>query len=254
MPTPVRLRVKIGEITKASRNDVHVAEHVFSFDKECDTYEVFCRKVGERVVEGLRNYLKKTIRPDTSIYIKPSQTARQRDWVALTAENFAPRIASAYTNYQKRTKDSGPFKIEVFVLAARKEQRVLLGTRHATASKVQEAATTIDNYLEQRHDLQVGEIAPTHWSISHARQPEGTTVALPDTATFAQAQHIDAMQADERVEVESDFRIIHVRIHESREFQLTINVPGLHRVMGLPNYDLLACGIFESFVPPPEPE
>ncbi|KAF1793490.1 hypothetical protein GQ600_17821 [Phytophthora cactorum] len=62
------------------------------------------------------------------------------------------------------------------------------------------------------------------------------------------------MQAEERVEVESDFRILHVRIHGSRELQLTINVPELRRVMGLPNHDLLASGIFESFVPPPEPE
>ncbi|KAF1782646.1 hypothetical protein GQ600_2807 [Phytophthora cactorum] len=166
MPTPVRLRVKIGEIAMTSRTDVHVAEPVFSFDKECDSYEVFCRKVEERVVEGLRNYRIKTIRPDTGVYIKPSRTARQRDCVALTAENFAPLIASAYTNYQKRTKDSGPFEIEMFVLAARKERRVLPGTRHATASWVQEAATTTDNYLEERPDLQVGEIFRTHGSIS----------------------------------------------------------------------------------------
>ncbi|KAG3111794.1 hypothetical protein PI125_g8804 [Phytophthora idaei] len=52
-----------------SRTDVHVAEPVFSFDKERDSYEVFCRKVEERVVEGLRNYRMKTIRPDTSVYI-----------------------------------------------------------------------------------------------------------------------------------------------------------------------------------------
>ncbi|KAG6943067.1 hypothetical protein JG687_00018680 [Phytophthora cactorum] len=44
-----------------------------------------------------------------------------------------------------------------------------------------------------------------------------------------------------------------MRIHGSRELQLTINVPELRRVMGLPNNDLLASGIFESFVPPSEP-
>ncbi|KAG6945151.1 hypothetical protein JG688_00016718 [Phytophthora aleatoria] len=44
-----------------------------------------------------------------------------------------------------------------------------------------------------------------------------------------------------------------MRIHGSRELQLTINVPELRRVMGLSNNDFLASGIFESFVPPPEP-
>ncbi|KAF1791809.1 hypothetical protein GQ600_22778 [Phytophthora cactorum] len=155
MPTPVRLRVKIGEITKASRNDVHVAEHVFSFDKERDIYEVFCRKVEERLWRTAQ-----LSKEDYQTRDEPKPDSTSTRLGCPDSRNLAPRIALAYTNYQKCTKDSGPFKIEVFVLAARKERRVLPGTRRATASRVQEAATTIDNYLEQRHDLQVGEIAP----------------------------------------------------------------------------------------------
>ncbi|KAG6970848.1 hypothetical protein JG688_00004681, partial [Phytophthora aleatoria] len=114
--------------------------------------------------------------------------------------------SSAYAIYQKRTTDSGPFEIEVLVLATKKERRTLPGTRCATASRIQEAANTIDGYLAQGPELHVWEIAKTYWSISHARQPEGTTVAPPNTAPFAQARHLDAMLAEEKVEEESNFR------------------------------------------------
>ncbi|KAF4141367.1 hypothetical protein GN958_ATG09473 [Phytophthora infestans] len=191
---------------------------------------------------------------EVSNYIKPSQTARQRDWVALTADNFALLVDSAYTNYQKRTKDSGPFKIEVFVLAAKKERHTLPGTLRATASRIQRATATIDGYLAQRPKLQVGEIARTHWSISHARQPESCILTPPDTATFAQAQHLDAMLAEEKVEEESEYGTANVRIHGSREIPITFNIQEFRRVMPVPNYNLLASGVFSSFVPPQEPD
>ncbi|KAF4135918.1 hypothetical protein GN958_ATG14904 [Phytophthora infestans] len=165
-----------------------------------------------------------------SIYIKPSQTARQRDW--------------------KRTKDSGPFEIEVFVLAANKERHTLPGTRRVTASRIQEATASIDEYLAQRPELQVGEITRTHWSISHARQPEGSTITLPDTATFAQAQHLDAMLAEE----ESEYDTVNVRVNGSREIPITFSIQEFRRVMQLPSYNLLASGVFPSFVPPQEPD
>ncbi|KAF4133170.1 hypothetical protein GN958_ATG17639 [Phytophthora infestans] len=109
-------------------------------------------------------------------------------------------IAAAYTNYQKRTKDFGPFEIEV-------------------------------------PELQVEENARTQWSIFHARKPQGSTFTLPDTATFAQAQHPDVMLAEEKVEEESEYG--------------TVN---FSRVMQLSNYNLLARGVFFSFVPPHEPD
>ncbi|EEY56091.1 uncharacterized protein PITG_08868 [Phytophthora infestans T30-4] len=160
----------------------------------------------------LRTYPKKTIRPDMSIYIKPSQTARQRDW--------------------KRTKDSGPFEIEVFVLAANKERHTLPGTRRVTASRIQEATASIDEYLAQRPELQ------------------GSTITLPDTATFAQAQHLDAMLAEE----ESEYDTVNVRVNGSREIPITFSIQEFRRVMQLPSYNLLASGVFPSFVPPQEPD
>ncbi|KAF4149373.1 hypothetical protein GN958_ATG01439, partial [Phytophthora infestans] len=148
--------VKIGEITKSSRTEVQVGGPVFSFDSERDSYDTFCSKVEERVVESLQTYPKKTIRLDMSIYIKPN--------------NLAPLVAAAYTNYQKRTKDSGPFEIEVYVLTAKKERRTLPGTRRATASRIQKATAT----------------------------------------TFAQAQHPDVMLAKEKIEEESEYGTVNL--------------------------------------------
>ncbi|KAF4141361.1 hypothetical protein GN958_ATG09467 [Phytophthora infestans] len=169
-----------------------------------------------------------------SIYIKPSQTARQRDWVALTADNFASLVTSAYTNYQKRTKDSRLFEIYVFELAAKKERRTLPGPG--------------------RHELQVADITRAHWSIYHARQPKGSTLTPPDTATFAQAQYLDAMLAEEKVEEESEYGTVNARIDGSREIPITFNIQELGRVMQLSNYNLLASGVFSSSVPLQEPD
>ncbi|KAF4137622.1 hypothetical protein GN958_ATG13191 [Phytophthora infestans] len=211
MPTPVRLRVKVGEITKSNRAEVQVRDPVFFFDNERDSYDTFCN-------------------------------------------NFAPLVASASTNYQKRTKDCGPYKIEVFVLTAKKERRTLPGTRRATASRIQDVTASIYGYLAQRPELQLGKIARTNWSISHAHQPEGSTLTPPDTATFAQAQHRNAMLAKEKVEEESEYDTVNVRINGPREIPIAFSIQAFRRVMQSPNYSLLASKVFSSFVPPQEPD
>ncbi|KAF4132802.1 hypothetical protein GN958_ATG17979, partial [Phytophthora infestans] len=201
--------VKIGEITKSSRTEVQVGGPVFSFDSERDSYDTFCSKVEERVVESLQTYPKKTIRLDMSIYIKPN--------------NLAPLVAAAYTNYQKRTKDSGPFEIEVYVLTAKKERRTLPGTRRATASRIQKATASIDGDPSSKLKNPMVDLP--------CPQATGLYLTLPDTATFAQAQHPDVMLAEEKAEEESEYG--------------TVN---------LSNYNLLARGVFFSFVPPHEPD
>ncbi|ETK81023.1 hypothetical protein L915_13442 [Phytophthora nicotianae] len=110
MPTPVRLQVKIGEVTKRSRTDVPVRGPRSSFDSEKDNYEVFCSRIEDNVVESLRSYRKRLL--DQT---KASTSSQAR----LLGSEFA------YTNYHKRTEDSGPFEIEVFVLVAKKERRYL---------------------------------------------------------------------------------------------------------------------------------
>ncbi|KAJ8548508.1 hypothetical protein ON010_g11167 [Phytophthora cinnamomi] len=92
--------------------------------------------------------------------------------------------------------------------------------------------------------------------MTQARQPAGTTVAVPETATFRQMQHLDAVGAanppadrDEAV-----FQTMPVRINGSTELQLTFNVQGLRTILGLSSHNAMGSGIFSAFVPPPESE
>ncbi|EGZ07496.1 hypothetical protein PHYSODRAFT_462569, partial [Phytophthora sojae] len=88
-----------------------------------------------------------------------------------------------------------------------------------------------------------------------ARQPVGTAVSVPETATFRQMQHRDAVGAanlpadrDEAV-----FETISGRINGSTELQLTVNVKGLRAINGLPSHNTMGSRMFSAFVPPPEP-
>lgn len=251
MPTPIQVHVKIGDIGSTSRTNLPVENARFTLE-EGQSFDDFSRLVEDRVKCSLRRYKKKTVRPDLNIYLKPGQASRQRDFVALCESNFMAKMSAAKSNHDRRSQSAGPFVAEIFVFAAKKTN--LAGTRRATASRVQEAAQAIDTLLAERPSVHVGEIARTHWSISHARQPEGTEPSIPTSATFVQAQHIDSMRVSDAADTEPTHQTISVSPNGSSEFALTINVAELRRVLGLPNHNLLASGIFSSFVPPAEPE
>ncbi|KAE9056367.1 hypothetical protein PF006_g32699, partial [Phytophthora fragariae] len=123
-------------------------------------------------------------------------------------------------------------------------------------NRIQQAAEDIDEFLAEHPNVQVGVIARTHWQMTQARQPAGTAVAVPETATFRQMQHLDAVGAANPPEDrdEAVFQTIHVRINGSTELQLTFNVQGLRAILGLPSHNAMGSGIFSAFVPPPEPE
>ncbi|KAF1785906.1 hypothetical protein GQ600_25198 [Phytophthora cactorum] len=117
-----------------------------------------------------------------------------------------------------------------------------------------ETVRSIDTFLAERASGQVGEIARTHWSLSHARQPEGSELSVPDTASFAQAHHIDIMRVLEEIDEEPTYRTIAVHMSCSSELPKTANVVELRGALGLPNDNLLASGVFSSFIPPQEPD
>ncbi len=117
------------------------------------------------------------------------------------------------------------------------------------------ASDAVDGFLQVNPDVQLGDIARTHLVLTHARQPDSTPVALPDTATFRQMRHLDTMhrtegQPDEATE---NYKSIAVRINGSSELQLPIDVREPRAAHGLPNYNFLAQGIFHNFVPSPPP-
>ncbi|KAF4140804.1 hypothetical protein GN958_ATG10023 [Phytophthora infestans] len=219
MPTPVR---KTGETSKTSRSNVDVDNASFAL-QEGQCFMEFSTEVEARVTDALRRYKSETVRPDPNIYVKPGQTSRQRDFVSLSERSFTTMMAAARANHQRRSQRAGRFVVELFTFDAKKSIN-LTGTRRAIAPRIQEAAYTIDAFLTDRPSVEVGEIDHTHWSVTHARQPEGTELAVPDTAAFAQAQHIAAMREAEGVEAEPIYRTMAVRISGFTDLPMTIDV------------------------------
>lgn len=83
----------------------------------------------------------------------------------------------------------------MFVFAV-KEARVTDATRRrATRGRIQQAAEDISDFLAERTDVRVDEIARAHSTMTQVRQPAGAPVALPESATFNQMRHLDAVAA-----------------------------------------------------------
>ncbi|GLE04157.1 hypothetical protein PINS_up013068 [Pythium insidiosum] len=246
--------VKVGDIGRTSRTTVSYSDACFDVDITAP-FDDFKDRVEDQVTRALRGYGHKVDRVDKSIYLRPSLTSPQRDFVQVTAQNFAERVVVAQSSHSRRKKANGPFICEFFVFVAKSEAAYGSGIRRATASRISEAAAAVDKYLQSHPEDRVGEIARTHWVLTQARQSEITNVAVPDTATFRQMRHIDAMREEGAVEADttSGFASVTVRLNWSSDLSLSINVAELRRVLGLPPHSLLADGIFRSFVPPTAP-
>ncbi|KAE8978733.1 hypothetical protein PR002_g24629 [Phytophthora rubi] len=255
MQTLAKVSVKIGGINRTSRTSVRVEDAEFRFDPEGSFDDLYAR-AEERAVAALAAFDIRTLRPDTNLYAKPSQGATQQGWVGLTESNWTAIVATVRTNFQRRRKNTGPLCLELFSFAVRENHAGDATRRRATRNRIQQAAEDIDEFLAERPNVQVGVIARTHWEMAQARQPAGTSVAVPETATFRQMQHLDAVGAANPPEDrdEAVFQTIPVRINGSTELQLTFNVQGLRAILGLPSHNAMGSGIFSAFVPPPEPE
>ncbi|KAF1789190.1 hypothetical protein GQ600_2830 [Phytophthora cactorum] len=70
--------------------------------------------------------------------------------MALTSETWPGTLAQARANYHKQKTFDGPFVVHLLMYAAKK------------------GAEAIDSYLAERQDVRVGDIAHTHWAISHS--------------------------------------------------------------------------------------
>ncbi|KAF4035122.1 hypothetical protein GN244_ATG12895 [Phytophthora infestans] len=252
--TLVCVSVKIGSITKTSRTNISIEEPNFTFDEDNELFEDLQIKVERIASPALRLYKVKTTRDDTAMYLKPSLGAKQAEWAALTPGNWKHYIDIARGHHQKCRTNKGPFVVKLFVFAAKETATQAAGIRRPPVSRIQDAARAIDGYLLERGDVQVGPIARTYWETTHARQPEGTAPSVPDNATFRQMQHLDSMRPlPTPTRTESNLQTITVQLNGSSDLQLSFNVRELRTILGLPNHNLLAEGVFSSFDVPAEP-
>ncbi|KAG3139323.1 hypothetical protein PC128_g25381 [Phytophthora cactorum] len=186
------------------------------------------------------------------LYLKPSQHAKQAQFMALTSETWPGMLVQARANYHKQKTLDGPFVVHMFMYAAKEVRQ---GIRRATSTRIAEAAEAINSYLAERQDVRVGNIARTHWGISHAHQPDDASVTLPESATFRKMQHLDAMSASrhEGDREEGVYCTLTVILNSLRDMQLTFNIEELRAVIQLPKYSLIAEGLFSNFQPQLEP-
>ncbi|KAG6947525.1 hypothetical protein JG688_00015498 [Phytophthora aleatoria] len=220
--------VKVGEFGHTCRTSVPVENAELEFDEGRDNFERVYSLANGKVSSALAKYTTKITRPDMKLYLKPSQHAKQAQFMALTSETWPGMYAA---------------------------KEVRQGIRRATPTRIAEAAEAIDSYLVERQDVRVGDIARMHWAISQAHQSDDAGVTLPESAGFRQMQHLDAMSASchEGDREEGVYRTLTVSLNGSRDMQLTFNIEELRAVLQLPNYSPIAEGLFSNFQPPREP-
>ncbi|KAI9991066.1 hypothetical protein PInf_018687 [Phytophthora infestans] len=221
--------VKEGDFGHTSRTSVPVENADFDFDEEQDGFEQVYALADERVKLALANYSTKTTRSDKKLYLKPSQHAKQAQFVALTSENWHEMLAKARANYHKQKTFDGPFVVHVLMYAAKEARQ---GIRRATPARIAEATEVIDSYMAERAEVRVGDIARTHWAISQARQPDDASVSITESAKFRQMHHLDAMSTSPQEDRGAD----------------SVFASNAARATKLQPYRLLS-----HFQPPPEP-
>lgn len=119
------------------------------------------------------------------------------------------------------------------------------GIRRATEARVEASAAAIREVLEREGSSSTyGPAAQRYWAISHARQPEGTPIEPPTSASFAQLQRIDAMHSDISATLDSNgsspshqFVRVACRLNGGI-IHLELDVAELRRAVGMPSYDL----------------
>ncbi|ETM43620.1 hypothetical protein L914_10977, partial [Phytophthora nicotianae] len=174
---------KVNEFGHSSRTSVPVENADIEFDEEQGSFERVCPLAEEKVSSALTKYNTKTTRPDRKLYLRPSQLAKQAQFVAMTSKTWSGKLVQVRANYHKQKTFDGPYVVHLLLHAA---NEVRQGIRRVTPARIAEAADAIDTYLAERSDVRVGGIARTHWAINQARQPHNAGVSLPESATFRQ--------------------------------------------------------------------
>ncbi|KAF1785627.1 hypothetical protein GQ600_15903 [Phytophthora cactorum] len=228
----IQVAVKVGEIGPTSRTKSAlktVASPLMKRARRSTNSGISCISA-----RGIRT---QTVRLDKTIYLILGLKTPQRDWIAISESNWQTNLDAVQANHQRRTK-SGPLS---------------LSWSHF---RVEEASRAIDSPLREHPDIHVGEIDRTHWAITQARQLAGSTIEVPDNATFHQAQPIDAMRAaqlQQQGDTDAFMRTPNVSLNGSSPLRLTFNISELRELLGLPNYNFLAQGVFSDFQPPADP-
>ncbi|DAZ98887.1 TPA: hypothetical protein N0F65_002612 [Lagenidium giganteum] len=120
MPIRVSVNIKIGTIDKSSDTNVRVSDPEFAFDHESSPCSELVALVNKRVMPCLQEHGRRTIRNDHTLYLRPTPTSPQNDFVGLHEDNFLHCIETS----MQRARNSRKTKDAPFVCALQRQQQL----------------------------------------------------------------------------------------------------------------------------------
>ncbi|RLN58969.1 hypothetical protein BBJ28_00011861 [Nothophytophthora sp. Chile5] len=181
-------------VNKESRDERPTTGRDIDFELEA-SFESFSAAVEGRVAQSLEAYSLPITRIDVRMHLRPSVHAAQKDLVPLTAGNFRQRIVADRLLFENRRTATGSFVCEVFGFVARRGDANGPTSRRATDTRITRSAAAISEFLCERPDVKVGDIARKRWAVIHARQAEGVPVDVPTSAPFRLMQRLDGIRS-----------------------------------------------------------
>ena len=205
---------------------------------------------------------------DGHVWFMRTKKAAQTRFVKLSSENFedqvkyrwdkiSPGDISTWENEVPSLTAEEGFKFEFFMYIERRTvgPSGRQGIRRATVPQIRQSLEAIQQY-EQKTGTRLGDITRQHLSVTHARQPEGTELTIPEDNTFRQAQFLDEQREVLRIETEAENntqqtteKIIRLKLN-GQWIDVAIDLNSLRDALGLPHHYLFRTGIYNGYVHP----
>jgi hypothetical protein len=202
------------------------------------------------------------VSPELSIKVKPTVESPQSRFVALNEGNFITAIIEVWNNSLRRQRllpENVRIPLPFFMPEGRQPTRsgttaANTSRRRATAARIAEARQEIVEHMQMNpadpdSNLRVGAIATNVWSRQRARQVVAEPIEhLPQAnRAFQQAMRLDYLRERRAQEpVEQEWGQLPIKWQNSDPGMLSVHLPTLRRLLGLPMYPLFDRDIFHE--------
>jgi hypothetical protein len=185
------------------------------------------------------------------LYLKQANSTKQADYIALTQHNYVNSLTEAWRNFNAWRGSSEEFIVRVFAYSPR--QRATSANPRATAARITESLSEIENFISQ-NGLSIGEPAARFLAAQRAREINPGPVSIPtNNPTFNQLVHIGSEQAAiEEVDSAAETAFMSIKLNDTW-INVEIKVSELRLALGLPPYNLMQEGFYSRVTPPDVP-
>lgn len=236
----------------------------WQYNWERDTYNLLCARIRDSIpkLPGVR------WEHGAVPYVKPTRHATAKLFLQLDEDNFLARLKQAWRMEERRLGEDSEIVLQIFAYLTYPDTRPYAATgsagrnanstiQRATGPRKAAAAQRLSDAVASGKMTALGPITQQMFVqrlAQNARQPEpDEDITIPQTATYVQAQHLDAERARfERTRKAQDqldqstFRRVRMRI----EGDLYIDVSDLRSILGILQFDLNGLG---NILPHPVP-